>query len=506
MIETVRAASPIQAIVKEYGVELKPKGSTLIGLCPFHSDHTPSLVLNVEHQSFKCWACGVGGDVYTFVMQHENCNFQEALRLLAERSDISVGCAETRADLYRDAELYASAIKTIPKEVRQYIESRGITEKSIQEFGIGYDDGIIPAPHSLGLSDGLYRPMKKRIVFPIRDFKHRIVAFGGRIGPAEEKRRKAAGVPVVKYWNTPETEIFSKRRTLYGSAGKAEWVGVVEGYIDVVACRQRGLNVVAPLGTSVTDEHLSLLRRLGDEVVLIFDGDEAGRKGADRALNLLLQNSINTSVMMLPDGADPSDVDISTFQRHDPLDYAMLRCESFGLETIVGAQKASEYLAEIAGNLQDSVRISKAVTILAKKIGIPKETVMNLVKSKKSRFSAHRVRDFIDVEVATIALNNPDIDIDLEVDDGDVAEILAKRKILKSRGVRPTIAAMSRELGAEACSFAAGLIGQDCTDRIEDTIKAAKRRSMERAIDSAKRSGADIGPMMKKYIEEFKKS
>jgi len=503
MIEQVRSASPIQTIVSEYGVELKQKGSTFVGLCPFHPDHCPSLIVNKEHQSFKCWACGTGGDVFTFIMRHECCSFQEALRLLAERSDITTDDVETRASLYRDAEGYARSIRTIPKSVMQYILSRGITEESIERYGIGYDGGI-DGPESIGIVKrtdmGIFKPMKGRLVFPIRDFRGRIVAFGGRIGPTEEKKRKEAGQKVVKYWNTPETPIFAKRRTLYGAEKKTEWVGVVEGYIDVVACRQRGLNVVAPLGTSVTTEHLSILRRLGEEVVLIFDGDEAGRIGADKAMNLLLQNEINTRVLMLPEGVDPADIDVSQMKPLEPLEYAVARCESFNLETISGAQKASQYIAEIASNVNDSVKIAKAVDLLAKRIGIPKESIMRNVK--RSRFSEEmrRIRDFIDAEIAEIAINHPDIDLDVEVVDIEVQEILDKRKILKSRGIRPTITAMSRELSQSACNLAAGLVGKDCSDRVADVVAAAKRRSLNKRIEIAKAEGKDIRQLTREFL------
>lgn len=499
MIEQVRAASPIQTIISEYGVDLKPKGSTYVGLCPFHPDHCPSLIVNKEHQSFKCWACGTGGDVFTFIMKHECCSFQESLRLLAERSDITTDDAETRASLYRDAEMYARMIRPIPEKVLKYIKSRGITDESIERFGIGYDGGL-DGPESIGIKKGLYMPMKGRLVFPIRDFRGRVVAFGGRIGPAEEKKRKESGQRVVKYWNSPETPIFAKRRTLYGAEKKTEWVGVVEGYIDVIACRQRGLNVVAPLGTAVTEEHLSLLRRLGEEVVLIFDGDEAGRVGADNAMNLLLQNEIKTKILMLPNGLDPADVDISTMPMLEPLEYAVSRCESFGLDTIAGAQKASLYIAQIASNVNDSVKIAKAVDLLAKRIGIPKESIMSNVKRSRFAEEMRRMRDFIDEEIAEIAINHPDVDLDVEVVDKDVREILDKRRMLKSKGVRPTITAMSRELSQDACSFAAGLIGKDCRDKIDDVIRAANRRSMTKRIDEAKAAGRDIRQLTKEFL------
>ena len=347
-LSAIKNAVDIVALVGE-SLTLRRVGNKYKALCPFHDDHNPSLELNPERQSYKCWSCGAGGDIFDFVKNYEHVDFAEALRMLADRAGIvlekpspSAAAASSRGPSKTELlevnawaeEVFAGALRE-SSEALGYLESRGLSRASADQFRLGF------APMPRGWLLGLARkrgfgmdlleqaglvgrgsdeggPVRERfrgrLIFPIHDDRGRAVGFGGRILPDAQRAIEAQGRHVAKYLNTPETSLFHKRTLLYASdlaraaSRQAGWVAVVEGYTDVIAAHQVGLaNVVGTLGTALGADHLRGLRRLSECVVLVFDGDEAGQSAADRSLELFLGNELDLRVLTLPPDQDPCD-------------------------------------------------------------------------------------------------------------------------------------------------------------------------------------------------------
>jgi len=335
----VREASDIAAVIQGYGILLKRMGRSLVACCPFHQEKSPSFNVNAEGQYFKCFGCGKGGDVFTFVELQERVEFREALKILADRAGITLEFdpqAQERhkkevdwksylykvnasAAAYFREMLYADA----GKAARTYLEKRGLTEESWERFGLGYapqGNGLVArllsqkAPMKalekagvVGLRDdgSAYDYFRDRVMFPIADSQGRVIAFGGRVLDGGEP----------KYLNTRETPLFVKGRTIYGLPQAREAMNerkvayVVEGYTDVIMCHQFGVqNVVACLGTAITADHVRALRRLCDEARVLTDSDAAGARAAERSVEVLFQEDMPAQIVRLPGAAkDPCD-------------------------------------------------------------------------------------------------------------------------------------------------------------------------------------------------------
>ena len=339
-VEQVRAATDLVALIAEH-VPLRPRGREHVGVCPFHDDHAPSLTV-VTHKGnafYKCHACGAAGDAFNFVMDYHKMSFGEALRLLAERAGIRLstrraagGAAEAdREGLLRvsaAAQAFFGKILSGPEggRARSLLKQRGYGPKTIETWGLGAApdawDALFRqarekgyAPETLAAAGllkrretgtGFYDTFRNRLIFPICDELGRTIAFGGRQLSPEDG---------PKYLNSPESPLFKKGRTLYGlhlargAIIKSRRAIVTEGYTDVVACHQAGLtNTVATLGTALTPEHVGVLKRLCQELVLVFDGDEAGQRAADRALEIVFAEPLDVRICVLPDGLDPADL------------------------------------------------------------------------------------------------------------------------------------------------------------------------------------------------------
>lgn len=341
--QRVRDASDIVRIVGEC-VALKPKGREYAGLCPFHDDHNPSMAVIPHKQLFHCFVCGTGGDVFTFVRKFHKMEFREALEYLAQRAGIELkprrqesgaGGEEgiTRAKLLEANALAAEFFKAIYRHpehgalAREIVERRGISPAMVEKFGIGAApdrfDGLLLTIKNKQLdprafveagllrqkmeTGHLYDTFRNRLMFPIGDMIGRMIAFGGRKMREEDE---------PKYLNSPESRVFNKSATLFGLAQASRAIQVertaiiTEGYTDTIACHQAGLeNVVATLGTALTREHAVVLRRLCDRVVLLFDGDDAGQRAADRAAEIFFSEPIDVLVATLDKVTDAKDPD-----------------------------------------------------------------------------------------------------------------------------------------------------------------------------------------------------
>ncbi len=339
-IDRVREAVDLVALIAEY-IPLQPKGREWVCVCPFHDDHKPSMcvVTHRDQAFYKCFSCNEHGDCFKFLQEYLKISFVEALQMLAERTGVELSnyTANDKEDISMRKKLQNATAWALEQYVetlnddaassnRKYLEDRGISADSIETFSIGLApdtwtfiaDKLSDTPERIetGLEAGLlkrkdgtnrvYDSFRNRIMFPIFNETGTPIAFGGRRINEEDE---------PKYINSPETELFHKSKTLYGyhlarpAMQSENKVIVVEGYTDVIACHQVGVtNVVATLGTALTPQHAQKLSRICDEVTLVFDGDEAGQRAADRAVEIFFSRDIDVNICVLPDGKDPADV------------------------------------------------------------------------------------------------------------------------------------------------------------------------------------------------------
>ena len=335
IIEEVRMKNDIVDVVSQY-VKLNRRGNTYFGLCPFHNEKTPSFSVTPSKQMYYCFGCGAGGNVYNFVMEYENYTFGEALQHLADRAGVQLPKieysreakekAEKRATLLEINKLAASYFyyqlrRENGSQAYAYLINRGVSEDTIKKFGLGYSDkysdDLYKFLKSKNYSDdllresglfnvderhGMYDKFWKRVIFPIMDVNNRVIGFGGRV--------MGDGKP--KYLNSPETKIFDKSRNLYGlniaRTTRKNYLILCEGYMDVISMHQAGFtNAVASLGTALTSGHASLLKRYTQEVLLLYDSDDAGVRAALRAIPILREAGITSRVVSLKPHKDPDE-------------------------------------------------------------------------------------------------------------------------------------------------------------------------------------------------------
>ncbi len=333
--EEIRERIDAVDLISQY-VELKQAGRNWKGLCPFHQEKEPSFNVNRESKFWKCFGCGAGGDVFSFVMRIENVAFPEAMRILAERAGLAwepswsrPGERDEREEI-RHANVVAAGWfrerlqSKLGAPAQAYLESRGLDQETIERFQLGYAppgwDGLLSHLSSKGIAPeraeraGLakqseqgtyYDVFRNRVIFPICDVVGKVIAFGGRALDPDDP---------AKYLNSPETQVFRKGRTFYGldiarrAISDAGAAIVVEGYMDVIALAQHGVgNVVATLGTALTEQHARVLSRYTPEIALIYDADAAGMQAALRSAKVFEDCSAVVKIVPLPEGRDPDD-------------------------------------------------------------------------------------------------------------------------------------------------------------------------------------------------------
>ena len=335
LIDQVRSANDIVEVVSEY-VSLKKKGRNYFGLCPFHTEKTPSFSVNPEKQIFHCFGCGQGGNAVSFLMTHDKLGFVEAIKLLAKRANIRLPQKEydrkkleLTDKLYHanqmGAAYYSGNLSGLPsgKEAQAYLEKRRVSKETSKTFQLGLAleewDGLLKFCISKGVEQqtlltagliiersdgkGFYDRFKNRLMFPIFNLSGKIVALAGRI--IDEKDNP-------KYLNSPETPIYQKGKLLYGlnfskeKIRESRFAIVVEGYMDFLSLHQAGLqNLVASCGTAFSANQARLLARFAEEVILLFDSDNAGEKATLRSVDLLYDAGLEVKVAVLPKGFDP---------------------------------------------------------------------------------------------------------------------------------------------------------------------------------------------------------
>jgi DNA primase len=340
LLEQIRAANDIVDVIGSY-LPLKRAGANFRALCPFHREKTPSFNVNPHHQIFKCFGCGKGGDVFTFVREYENVEFMDAVRRLAERASIPLEFEDNPAA--RQQKHIKEVLWNIHEQItqrwqavlandaagqlaRDYLTKRGVSDEAVKLFRLGaapeaWDDTVNWAKskdHDLAVmeqaglvirkegTDRYYDRFRGRLIFPICDEQGRVIGFSGRVLSGDEK--------TAKYVNSPETPIFIKGKVFYGIDKSkrplldAESAIICEGQLDLIACYMAGVqNVVAPQGTALTPEHARILKRYVEEAVLCFDADTAGQNAAIRSLDPLLAAGLALRVASIPNGKDPDE-------------------------------------------------------------------------------------------------------------------------------------------------------------------------------------------------------
>ncbi|ADY53223.1 DNA primase [Pseudopedobacter saltans DSM 12145] len=345
-VERILETARIEEVVGDF-VHLKKRGTSMIGLCPFHGEKTPSFHVSPAKGIYKCFGCGEGGDSLQFVMSHEKYSYPEALRYLANKYNIEVEEIEVSDEYKAEADKRESLYITTAYAAKffadklwntdegrsiglSYFKERGFKEDILKKFEIGYSPEEWTSLYDSATAEGykqefleetglvikndkgsVYDRFRTRVIFPIHNFTGRIIGFGGRTLKTDKK--------IPKYVNSPESEIYYKSKVLYGlfHAKKAirerDNCLLVEGYADVLSVHQAGVeNVVASSGTSLTTEQIKLIGRFTNNVTILYDGDAAGIKASLRGLDMILEEGLNVKVVLFPDGHDP-DSYIQTF-------------------------------------------------------------------------------------------------------------------------------------------------------------------------------------------------
>ena len=405
IIEEVRQKNDIVDVVSQY-VRLTRRGSTYFGLCPFHNEKTPSFSVTPGKQMYYCFGCGAGGNVYNFIMEYENYTFGEALKHLADRAGVELPKieysrevrekAEQRAELLeinkQAAQYYYYQLRTEGGKIGyQYFSGRGLSEETMRKFGLGYSDkfggGLYTFLKSKGYSDerlresglfnvderhGMYDKFWNRVIFPIMDVNNRVIGFGGRV----------MGDGKQKYLNSPETKIFDKSRNLYGlniaRTTRKKYLILCEGYMDVISMHQAGFtNAVASLGTALTSGHASLLKRYTQEVLLLYDSDEAGIRAALRGIPILRDAGVSSRVVNLKPYKDPDEfiknMGAEAFeerlgQASDSFMFRVSIAESeFPMDEPQGQNRFFERCAELLLELKDELERNLYIEAIVKK-------------------------------------------------------------------------------------------------------------------------------------------
>ncbi len=423
-VEEVKSRVDIVALISEY-LPLKKAGRNYKGLCPFHSEKTPSFMVNPDRQIFKCFGCGEGGDAFSFLKRMEGMEFGEALQVLAKKSGVALRQYKPSPQELRKetlfkisqlaAKMYSYLLTKHPsgKRALEYLKARGVGQKSIKDFELGVapnqkgficqfllkrgfsKSDLVASGLAIQTSDGLIDRFRGRVIFPVKDAQSRVLGFSGR----------ALGNIEPKYLNSPETPIFNKSNVLYGidlarSQMKKEKSAVlVEGNLDVISSHQVGVvNTVAPLGTALTESQIEVLKRYSENLLFAFDTDLAGDAAGKRGIGIAENAGLNIRVVQIAEGKDPDEM-----IRKNPLlwkkaikeavpiyDYFIASAlKKYDIASAEGKRKAAlEVLPELA-KLKDEILLGHYLQSLASKIGLEEESLrevlLRLVEKTENR-------------------------------------------------------------------------------------------------------------------------
>ncbi len=569
-IEQIQSRLDIVEVVSGY-IPLKKAGANFRALCPFHQEKTPSFMVSPSKQIYHCFGCGAGGDVISFVMEYEKVEFMEALKILAQKTGIKIPLfrkrdyirRSTAANLiYRINEMATSYYNAIllgsnkAIRAREYLRQRGISAQTVATFKLGFApdlwDGLLKyaqknhinadALSKAGLAipgkEGtFYDRFRNRIMFPIFGINSKTVGFGARV----------LDDSMPKYINSPETDIYIKGRHLYGlniaqhEIRKRDEVVIVEGYLDLIIPFQNGIcNIVATLGTALTVEQISLIKRYTSNVVIIFDADEAGEAASLRSLDILVGEGLNVKLASLPKGFDPDkyvrtkkaeglrsvidsakglfdykmDILLSKYSRNSTEAKAKIISEMLPtIKRVSNAVLRSDYIKRLSHNLSVD---EKAILIELKKVKLDytRTAPVPAVEIKQETRAAEKVIAALAMEDAEIARRIRD-EFDIkDFKDMRVKKIIEHSFALINENKQPTAARLIHYIGDEKMSqFICHLLAEveNIVDRektIEDCIRWIKidnlrcrKEKLAHQIKEAEKSGNDKEVMV--LVKEF---
>ncbi len=461
LVKEIKRRLSIINLIEGY-TSIKKTGKGFVALCPFHDDHNPSMHVDEEKGLFHCFSCGAGGDMLGFYMRYNGLTFPEAVSDLAKRANITIekstpavkGKSQTGNFLKINSAVSGFYHRSLLESrkgnsARLYLEGRNIPSQVVEEFKLGYApdgwDNLVTylSKHNIPLSlaekiglvvkknsgDGYYDRFRNRIIFPIANVEGKIIGFGGRrINESDEP----------KYINSPESEIYQKRKNFYGLDRSKDHIRknkraiIVEGYTDFLSLYSAGVkNVVATLGTSLTRDHVVTLRRYTDRIVVVFDGDDSGVKAAVRSLDVFLEEGLLPSVVLLPEGNDPD----SFLAVRGRGEFERLLDESpslldFYIDNTIGDYRRGEItlnsgvkeIADVLIKVNDPILRSSFIRKTAEKLGLGENEVLSLVRLGRGRgktggTKAVKVHNNHEKLLLNIFLKFPDLSSNIAAED-----------------------------------------------------------------------------------------
>ncbi len=442
LTQEIRTKIDIVDLISEY-VDLKRSGQNLKGLCPFHSEKTPSFMVSPSKQIFHCFGCNKGGDIFTFIINYENMTFSDAVSFLADRAGIEIKTTQKISEFKKNQKekLYSINAEAVTfyknclqksSQARSYLKERGIKEEFIERFSLGFaenerdslfahlskqgfDERDIKASSLAVLYDRRYHDFfRYRLMFPIFDIRGKCIAFGGRTLSSSKE--------IPKYINSADSVIFRKGENCYGinfaknSINKKGYSIIVEGYFDTIICHQFTFdNAIAPLGTALTNDQLGRIKRLSDKILLLFDGDSAGIAAAKRSIELILSEALIVKILLLPKGEDPD-----TFLRKyggEQLKRYMSRAKK-PVEFILSLYEKNRldgvrYILSILSSCSDSLLRDQIITELSGLSELNELTLRQELKGIMEKASKHKLnvkKEDILQKVTPLMMNVPNED------------------------------------------------------------------------------------------------
>ncbi|MDO5139317.1 MAG: DNA primase [Oscillospiraceae bacterium] len=474
-LDELHDRSDVVDVIGSY-VQLRQRGRLYTGLCPFHSEKTPSFTVYPNTQSYYCFGCGNGGDVITFIKNYENLDYMDAVRLLADRAGMQMPEDSTQDDSYRKkrileanrqaAKFYFKNLNSESgREARKYLRRRGLSDETITRFGIGYapdDWGLLrdyliskgfkeselvdASLCTIGRNGKPYDFFRARVMFPVIDVRGQVVAFSGR----------TMGSDTRKYVNTKDTPVFKKSKILFGmnlakNAGTRRVI-LVEGQMDVITLHQAGFtDAVATLGTAITDEHALMLSRYVDEVLISYDADEAGQKATRRAIDTLRAAGIPTRVIQLEGGKDPDEIirekGSSAFKSaldkaSGSIEYELLRAQrNVDIETPDGKVEYLKQASSILSRCQSITEREVWAAQVASLTGVDKQTIMTSAERVRKQQRASD-RKKLDQKLPSSVVDR----LNLKIYERDkVGSVAAERRIVAALILNPDFAKKCKE-------------------------------------------------------------
>lgn len=421
LIEKIKDENDIVDVISE-NIKLKRSGRNYLGLCPFHNEKSPSFSVSSDKQIYKCFGCGETGNVVTFIMKYRNLSYIESIKYLAERINVNVDLENKDPRKDRKSLLYEVSIESAryffnnlqkQKYAKEYVIRRGISENTIKKFGLGFSlnswDSLLKFLRIKGYKEqdifdagliikkekgGFYDRFRNRIIFPVFDYKGKVIGFGGRVLDDSKP----------KYLNSPETLIFSKGTNLYGlnfaiKNSNTRTFIIVEGYMDCISLHQYGItNVVASLGTALTVNQAKLLKRYADKVIISYDADLAGQMATIRGLEILKNTGFDVRVLTVPQGKDPDEyirsngkeAFINLIEKALPLiDYRLTRAKQ-GID-FNNREMLIKYTKEVTEILRslDSVENDVYIKKISEDTGVKEQALYDLLNNEINKSSAN---------------------------------------------------------------------------------------------------------------------